>query len=122
MPVACYDLELAQILETALNSNEMDNDYSTLAEQESDLLNATVLYSKTLTLRNKFFDSWPVILFFCVVVLHVLAAVVCTILDKNVPYMPRGLEAFSWRTKWSDLVNCDVEVHEHDLTVIHGIK
>lgn len=125
VPVACTNLELAQILEIALNSNnEMENDYTALAaEQESNLLNATILYAKTLSLRHKFFESWAVVLFICVFVLHVLAAVVCTILDKNVPYMPKGLEAFSWRNKWSDLVNCDVtEGHEHDLTVVHGIK
>lgn len=96
----------------------MENDY----EPESQLLNATVLFSKTLVLRHKFFETWPVMIFICIVTYHVMAAVICTILDKNVPYMPNGFKAFSWRTRWSDLINCDVEEHDHDLRVIHGIK
>lgn len=122
VPIVCSNLELAQITETALNSNEVDNKNSAFAEQEANLLNATVLYSRTLILRHKFFESWPFVLFMCVVLLHILVAVVCSILDKNVLYMPRGLEAFSWRNRWSDLVNCNPQEHEHNLMVVHGIK
>uniref|UniRef100_A0A336MFI4 CSON000340 protein n=1 Tax=Culicoides sonorensis TaxID=179676 RepID=A0A336MFI4_CULSO len=122
VPVVCNDHELAQLLDTALNIAEIENNSSSFAEQESNLLNATVLYSKTLTLRHNFFNNSPVIILICVFVTHIIAAIVCTILDKNVTYMPKTLKAFSWRNKWSDLVNCDTKEHDHDLRVVHGIK
>lgn len=85
-----------------------------------DILNATVLYTKSLTLRDNFFENYFFIFLICILVVHLLIASTSTYIDGKVAYIPPVFRAFSLKRQWNALTKDEVE--DNKLRSIHGIK
>lgn len=108
-------------MSNALSYNNIDYDIFTNNQSSNvDLLNATVLYTKSLTLRDDFFENPFCIILICIFAIHLLMTSISTYIDGKVAYIPPVFRAFSLKRHWSALTQDEVE--DNELRSIHGIK